>query len=152
MPATVLLSTGDIARIVGAHPNTIMEWATRGVVEPANNRRGDGYPRFYSLMDAVGLVYGWAWKQAGAGLQLVRPIARAVAALTEEQLLGAIRAGRRVVVPWGPDRAVLAAAEPGEVPEALDLEGAYLRVKNYAAGLGQPAVLGRRPKNAKVGA
>ena len=31
MPATVLLSTGDIARIVGAHPNTIMEWATNVV-------------------------------------------------------------------------------------------------------------------------
>ena len=69
----VYLSTGDLARLTERHPNTLMDWANRGLVHPLNNAAGYvSTAREYLARRSASARNSWQ-HSAAAGRRPARP-------------------------------------------------------------------------------
>lgn len=124
-----LLTSGDIAEVTGVPMQTINEWSAKGVLAPTQNGRGQGRNRLFTKIDAVALAYGYAWRQGGIGLDLVKQIVNCVTRFSEKELLKEFKAGRKITILLPGAETELSAAPPSvQIPKALNLELVYHQV------------------------
>jgi hypothetical protein len=80
----LLLNSGDVLAVTGIPQTTLDRWCDACLVNPVNNKRGQGKHRRFTVVEATALAYGNAWRQAG--VKNVCNVVKFIANMSQDEL------------------------------------------------------------------
>ncbi len=125
----VRLTSGDMCELLDVNTCRFQNWCNEGFIRSANNGKGLGSQREFTVVHLVALMYGLQFIEFGYTWSLVRPIVDFITSFSEKQLKAEFKAGRVIFIPL-PGKAPLELAKipnDGHCYDAINLELVYKR-------------------------
>jgi len=97
------LTSGDVCELSGVTQSTLDRWIKAGHLAPANNSRGTGVHRRFSVMEATAVAFGRQLREQHCSIEWTGAVVDYVANLAEDDLLAAMRRGETFLLPVPPD-------------------------------------------------
>jgi hypothetical protein len=143
MATQQLFSIPDVCKVAGLQPQTLRNWVTAELVEPAERgTTGTGNGHRFSRMQVLGIAYGWARRQDRehtACLKAVADYIRVIGAMDEDKMLESFGKERTHLSPFQPFP--LMEPWPGADPQEFNLASVYYRVKKKIGPIAKRPVM-----------
>jgi len=93
------LTSGDVCELADIAQSTLDRWIKSGHLKPANNSRGTGVHRRFSIMEATAVAFGKQLRERKCSIEWTGQVVQFVANMSEADLIAAMGRGETFLLP-----------------------------------------------------